>query len=546
MSPSVHARLKECLSITYKYGLLDWLLDTDDSFLKRYLNKLRKSRTTTVHASYEERLTSALLELGPTFIKLGQLLSSRPDIVGTSTATCLSQLQQTVPPDSIEYVNTAIADGIDDSLFVGAVEEKPIGSASIAQVHRIFIDDLPYVVKVRHEGIEQTIEADIAVLTLLAEQAEALSSALASFEPLRLVEFFSNSIRREIDLSNEANALNRMESVFKDDNRIVTPSVFPEATSEKTLVMSHMKGLSVNNYEEMRKLGKDELERFVHQTGKLYLDMVFRDRFFHADPHPGNLMYMDGKTGILDFGMTGQLTLKLRDQVMDILMAVMEQQVEEVTQLLLDMNEGAAPVSYADLERSIDYLVTEVIGRRETHFDMSSVINELIDLVHSNHIRLPNDVMLLLRVLVGCEGMAKRFVPEFSLYELFADYYKTMQLKGLRPDLLLDSSLRDLSQIYRTTRLTIRKLKGEVSSIYENGVEVRLSHYRLDEVVDRLVAGLLTSSLFLGSTLLWINDAPPTVDGVSLLGLGGYIVSIFMGGRLYMRLDSRPKKKRRN
>jgi len=282
-------RFKEIVYVLGRYGLADWMSRTDPKFFK----SLFRSAAGEIIADQpsESRIRMALTELGPTFIKLGQILSTRPDLVGPRLAAELASLQDRVPADPPLAVHEIIAQelGRPAADLFGRLDETPLASASIGQVHRGQLKDgREVVVKVRHVGIEQTVENDLEILDALAALAEKHEPALRTYQPQALVAEFSRTLRRELDFRREARNLEEFNRNFRDDDTVRIPLPYMEFSSRRVLTMEALHGLSIANAEKLRQAGIDS-RALAEKGSNVFLTMVFRDGFYHADPHPGNL-----------------------------------------------------------------------------------------------------------------------------------------------------------------------------------------------------------------------------------------------------------------
>ena len=549
-------RWADIASVLSKYGLAGWLskfnIDLISDRLKapdgEVLSKLTQ----------ESRIRCALLELGPTFIKFGQLLSTRPDVIGPDLAKELEELQSEAPADSFEYVKEIIEAEQGDTLenlFVD-FEERPLASASIGQVHRAKIrrestwlgDDpgandspmLEVVVKVRHRGIERAVETDLDILAGLAQLAERLDD-FKNYQPTKIIAEMSRTMRRELDFERERNNLNQFRVMYAKDKGIVIPEPISRLSSTRMLTMTFMPGTRLNIYDGKPVNGINGSD-IAREGAHRYLDMIFNHGFYHADPHPGNLMVMDdGAIGMLDFGMVGRVSERLREDIEGMLVAIVSEDVSMLTTLIKRVGRCPADLNEASLSNDIADFVGQYGTQEVANFDMANALNDFMSVVRNYKIVLPSEASMLIKVLISLEGTGRCLSPEFSLMEIMKPFQRMMVLKRLSPA----RQMRKARRFYMEMEQLAEKLPQRVSNILEQvqsgSFDIHLDHRKLGPTTNRLVVGLMTSALFLGSSLMLSYKVPPLlfpgegpigIEDLSVLGLTGALMSMLMGCRL--------------
>jgi ubiquinone biosynthesis protein len=527
-------RVGEIIAVLTKYGLADWLKSIPANRMQAWLKSAEGQAITEL--SFEERVRLALTELGTTFIKLGQMLSTRPDLVGRDMAQELSKLQAGTLADSPEYVRQVIQKqlGKPPEVLFATFEPEAVASASIAQVHRArLLSGELVAVKIRKAGIEEKIESDLSIISGLAELAEKYSSQLKPYRPVGLVRQFRRAIMQELDFNRERRSLEEFGRNFASDATVHFPRPWPEFSSRRVLTMDWLEGIPGTQMERLQASGED-LNEFARRGASMYLDMIFRDSFYHADPHPGNLMLLPGGViGVIDCGMAGRLDESLRDEVEGLLLAVVQQDAETLTNAVWNL--GAVPPSCPrdQLRADLADFVAEYTGQSISELDLSSALNSLIDIIHRNGIVLAPELSLLLRTLVLLEGTSQLLSPQFSLAEVIQPYYRKALGRRFSPQRLLIRLQRTYRDWDRLLQTLPRDLNETLARIRAGQFHLRVDHRHLDPVVNRLVLGILTASLFLGSSLLWSTKAPPVVGGVSIFGAVGYSLAMYLGWRLF-------------
>tara|TARA_B110000495_G_scaffold182920_1_gene178823 strand:+ start:937 stop:2685 length:1749 start_codon:yes stop_codon:yes gene_type:complete len=552
-------RWTEIVSVMSKYGLADWMSRFHIDFLTDRLKT--QDGAAQSQLTHNARIRMTLTELGPTFIKFGQLLSTRPDLIGLELALELEKLQSDAPKDPFETTKRIIENeqGIPlEEIFV-EFEKEPIASASIGQVHRAKLDpqrfafasseqkDEPIsnelvdvVVKVRHEGIDRIVETDLDILSGLAQLAEKLDD-FKNYQPIAVVEEMSRTMMRELDFGREERNLIQFRSLFEKDKTVVIPEPISALCSARMITMQHISGTSIRKIKDNCPAGIDP--NSVAQTGaNLYLKMIFHHGFFHADPHPGNIIIQDdGTIGLLDFGMVGRISEQLREDIEAMLVAIVNQDVSMLSTLIKrigrcpnNLNESAFSNEVADF---VGQYSTQVLAQ----FDMSGALNDFMSLVRRFEITLPGEVSLLIKVLVSLEGTGRQLNPDFSLMEIMKPFQRLLLLKRLSPT----RQAKKMRRFYMEVEQLVDQLPKRISNILEQvqsgQFDVKLDHRRLGPTANRLVMGLMTSALFLGSSMMLSYKVPPLLfpdvgpmgtHDLSILGLLGCFASIMMGFRL--------------
>lgn len=526
-------RLTEIIKVLTKYGLGEWLNGLNSSWIQERLRSHDGQRIADLSTS--QCIRHALTELGTTFIKLGQVLSTRPDVVGPDLATELNNLHASTPADSAEKVRKIFTEDFDkapEALFA-SFDETPFASASIAQVHSARLHTgQAVVVKVKHSDIDERVLSDIDLLAALAELAETHSEQLRLYQPRSIVRQFRRIILRELDLGFERRNIEEFRRNFSDDPMVHFPRTWDELSSKRVLTMERLIGVTGSDPGALEECGAD-LDEFARRGANMFLEMLFRDSFYHADPHPGNLMLLPGGVvGVLDCGMVGRLDEALRDEIETLLMAVAQKDSRSLTDVVLRL--GSVPEDFprSQLRTELDEFLADYVGSSLKALDLSGALRSLTGIIRRYGIVLPPSISMLLKMLIVLEGTSRRLSPDFSLAELIGTYWIKIAKRRFSPE-------RIFSRIRRTYRDWDRLLEtfprdfGEMLSRLRDGrLNVRLNHRHLDPVVNRLVLGIVDAAIFLGSSLLWSSAAPPVVWGVSLFGAMGYIVAVYLGWRL--------------
>jgi ubiquinone biosynthesis protein len=526
-------RVGEILAVLAKYGLAEWFKGLHIAWIQERMQTFDGQHIPDL--KLEERVRLAFTELGTTFIKLGQLLSTRPDLVGPELAQEFAHLQTAAPADPPGTVHATLEAelGKPSSLLFAEFDELPLASASIAQVHRARLHSgEEVVIKVQHAAIAHRIMTDLDILAELAQLVERHVAQVRPYQPSAVVRQFRRTLLRELDFTFERRNLEEFGSHFAQDETVHFPSAYPEYSTRRVLTMERLEGILGTNAQALATSGAD-LNEFARRGATVYLRMIFRDAFYHADPHPGNLMLLPGDVvGVLDCGMVGRLDEELAEAIEDMLMAVVNPNSTDLAEVLLRL--GSAPPNAArdQLRADVTDFVADYTGQSIQDMDLSGALNNLFEIVRRYNISLPPPLSLLLRTLVELEGTAQQLSPSFSLAEVIRPYYTTMLKRRMSPRRMLNR----LQHAYRDWERLVETLPRDVGDVLkrvrDGTFSVHLDHRHLDPIINRLVLGVMTSALVLGSSLLWSMKAPPIFAGVSIFGGIGYLVSVYLGWRL--------------
>jgi ubiquinone biosynthesis protein len=526
-------RTGEIIGVLAKYGLADWVKGLNFSWVQDRIRSVDGKPIPDL--KIEERMRLALTELGTTFIKLGQMLSTRPDVVGPEMARELAHLQTATFADPPGRVRATIEAELGKPLhnLFAQFEETPFASASIAQVHlaRLHSGE-QVVVKVQHAGIADKIMPDLDILADLAELAEKHAPQTRLYQPVALVRQFRRTLLRELDFTLERRNIEQFEANFAEDDTVHFPHPHAQFSTRRVLTMERLDGIPGGDTPGLTASGAD-LNEFARRGADMYLQMIFRDAFYHADPHPGNLMLMPGGVvGVVDCGMVGRLDEELAEGIDDMLMAVVNRKSVDLVDILLRVGSAPSATPRDQLRADLTDFVADFTGQSIQDMDLSGALNNLFEIIRRYNITLPPPLSLLLRTLVELEGTAQRLSPHFSLAEVCRPYYMTM----VRRRLSIRGVLGRLHHAYRDWERLAESLPRDLNEVLkcvrEGTFSVHLDLRHIDPVINRLVLGVVTAALLVSSALLWSMKAPPLIAGVSVFGAAGYLLAAWLGWRL--------------
>jgi ubiquinone biosynthesis protein len=535
LAHSAH-RAGEVVSVLAKYGLAEWLSHTEFERPKKLFTG--KDGEVLAEQSRGARIRLALTELGVTYIKFGQMLSTRPDLVGPEVADELAKLQHGVPADPPEVAMAAVAAELGrpvDKVFA-EFDSKPVGSASIGQVHAARMPDgTKVVVKVQHPHIESRIRDDLEILVMLAHLAER-SAELKRYQPTAVIREFQRSISRELDFSREQGNLQQFAVNFASDETVHFPRAFPELSTSRVLTMEMIAGVALDETDRLDRIGISR-EELARRGAIVWMEMVFRDGFFHADPHPGNLLVMPGGViGVLDCGMVGRIDEIMREAIEEGLIAIANQDSAHLVRLLLQLCNAPADIDEAafgsDLADYLGFYGNQPID----HLQLGDALNEMVRILTRYQLILPSGVSRLIKTFVMLEGTARLISPKVNVLKLIKSYERKVILRQHSPQARWKRMQLLLAEWRRVGQALPRTLEDILRKVQSGKFDINLEHRRLEPSVNRLVMGMVTSALFLGSAVLWSNRVPPIVNGYSLPGVTGCAVSMVLGWRLLRKI----------
>lgn len=532
-------RYGEIVSALVKYGFGDLLSRLN---IERYLSAgkrvLRMKQGVRVEEiSKWDRIRMVFEELGPTFIKLGQFASNRPDILPPELVAALEKLQDAVPSFSEKEALKTIESELGKPVWVLFKEfsEKPFASASMAQVHRAVLKDGTEVaVKVQRPKIYDNITTDLEIMYHLASLIEKHYQNLEALNPIQLVEEFSNAVSKELDFTIEANHIDHFSHNFKDDPYICIPNVYHEFTSKKVITTEFIHGIKITNVNALIDAGMNPKE-IAARGAAIVLKQIFTHGFFHADPHPGNILVIPGNViCFLDLGMTGILTPTSRERLSTIIIGIANRDPQKIVKALYDMSEQQLE-NKEDLEYEVAEMIQEYASRTLSAINIGEVLNKLSSLLTAHRLKVIPGFYLLVKAMVTMEGIGYKLDPDFNMMEhlepfaerLIKEQFGIQNMAREGIDSLWDlfflfrdfpSESRELLQLIKSGRLKI--------GFEHRGLDPMLRKF--DQLVNRMVFGLVLAALVIGSSIVIHSKIPPTFYGLPVIGIIGFVGAFMM------------------
>ncbi len=533
-------RLRQIISVFVAYGFDGFMrsigLYGGFRIIRRYFRK--KPPRFDENLNRWERLRMVLEELGPTFIKFGQLLSSRRDMLPIELIEELERLQDRVAPFSGEEAWKTVERELGDAAErFESFNREPIASASIAQVHIASVTGVGEVaVKVRRPNIDFTVRTDVGIMKRIAQLTERYLVGIRPLAPVSLIREFERQINAELDMNREFLNIKRLAAHIGDKSEVRVPAVYEDLTSREVLTLEYIKGRSIS---EILKTGTDREtgNALARRLTDLLLSQIFEYGFFHADPHPGNIIIADDLVVCyLDFGMMGRISPKQRDALGMLMYGISQQLPNIVVRALLSLTHRSNPLDEKELELRAYELIEEYAALPLEYFNMGKALNDLLALIVRFDLVLPSNLLYLIKALVAAEGISRRLDPGFNLLDAIEPFARKLvrnefsfnrlkheALQSVRDyrDLAVNAptDIRDILNVLKDPRLRL--------NLDEDSLEA--TRTIASESSNKFVFGIIVASLLISSSLIVVADVSPKWHDVPIIGLVGYLLSGLIG-----------------
>jgi ubiquinone biosynthesis protein len=532
-------RLREISSVLVRHGLGDLVRRAGIATLLEQAGQVLQRGEASEIAQLEphQRARLAFEQLGPTFVKLGQVLSTREDLLPPTWTTELARLHSHVAPVSFDDLLPVVEQALGRSPFevFGNLESEPYAAGSIAQVHRANLaSGTPVILKIRRPGIEAKIDADLRILEHLAHLVEHEIPEVRRYRPVQVVGQLRGSLERELDLAVEARNTERFARNFADDLDILVPRVYWEWTSSVMNVQEHIEGIRGDDLAAIDNAGLDR-KALAARGADAVLKMILVDGFFHADPHPGNVMYLPGnRIALIDFGMVGRLSPVRRRQIVALLEGLARHDEGAMLEVLLDWRRDDI-VDEARLAADLGEFAFDYADVQLKDLKIGVLLRRVSAILREHSIVLPVDLALLFKALLSLEGLGRQYDPEFRLIERVKPFLDRAMLERYQPVETARRAQETLSDFYGLVTSMPRDLARLIKDARHGRMRVDLDLKRLDSfglrlhsAINRATIGVMTASLVVGSSIVMTVAEGPTLFGVPLLtffGLFGYLIA---------------------
>lgn len=513
-------RFREIVRVLAYYGF-GYLVDSK-------LNNEKKS---------PENLRKACEELGPTFIKIGQILSTRPDILPSAYINELSKLQDDVPSEKFEDIQNVFfeefGEGI-DKVFLH-FNKVPLASASIAQVHKAILKDgKEVIVKIQRPNIDEKMHLDISILIKILSLTKAKFSD-ALIDPKEALEEILDSTEMELNFENEAANIKKFRKLNKEVAFVYAPYVYTEFSSRKVLTMEKIDGFKITDMKKLKDGGYD-----LNDLGKKFalscFKQIFKDGFFHGDPHPGNVLICDGKICYIDFGIMGNFSENLKGALNDAIIAVARKDPDGLISVIMSIGIKKGYINRNKLYDDVDYLFDSYLSTSLQNIQMSVMLEEIFECSKKNNVFLPKDFTLLIRSLIIVEGVVAKISPEVKILDIAIPFVKSNNKFGFFKDINTDEIMLNSISFVKDTKNLPGKLIELSNSVLNGRAKIQLQINNLsksvntvNKAVNRMVFALIISSMIIGSSLILTTNIGPKMYDISIIGILGYGIAAIMG-----------------
>ncbi|MEO6797709.1 MAG: AarF/ABC1/UbiB kinase family protein [Candidatus Dormibacter sp.] len=501
--------------------------------------------------SRPEHVRRALEELGPTFIKLGQILSTRADLLPLRYQVELAKLQDAAPPLPSGVIKEIVAAELGQPVETAfrTFDETPLAAASIGQVHGATLPDgTRVVVKVQRPGVAEQIEQDLQIMENLATTARRRWALMDQYDVVGVVNEFGQTLRAETNYLREGHNADRVRANFIDDETVHVPMVFWEMTTPRVLTLERLGGIKIDDVDGLERAGLNR-SAVALEGARMVLKMIFKDGFFHADPHPGNF-FIDptGRIGVVDFGMVGTVSPRMQEQLVWALIAFTSEEPERHVDALIDLGVARRRVDRVRLRRDLEHLRARYYGRPVGQIAIRPVINDILAVVRRHHLQLPPGYALLLKTVVMHESLVTRLDPSFDFTAVLVPYARRMVLRQFSPVSWAPSLAQaglDVARLAVEGPQLARRLLGALQrgdleiGVRPSGFEPLIA--RLERIANRMVLGIIAAAFVIALAVLisaFHLRSDPAAGLVLIVGflsasaLGGYVaISILRSGR---------------
>jgi ubiquinone biosynthesis protein len=532
-------RLREISSVFVRHGLGDLVRRAGIATLLEHAGQVLpwSEASEIAHLGPPQRARLAFEQLGPTFVKLGQMLSTREDLLPPTWTTELTRLHSHVAPVPFDDLLPQVEQALGRSPFevFGDLEREPYAAGSIAQIHRAKLaSGAPVILKIRRPGIAAKIDADLRILEHLAHLVEHEIPDVRRYRPVQVVRQLRRSLERELDLAVEARNTERFALNFAGDLDILVPRVYWEWTSSAMNVQERLEGIRGNDLAAIDNAGLDR-KVLAARGADAVLKMILVDGFFHADPHSGNVMYLPGnRIAMIDFGMVGRLSRVRRRQIVDLLTGLARHDEETMLEVLLDWR-GDDFVDEARLAADLSDFAFDYADVQLKDLKIGLLLGRVSAILREHSIVLPVDLTLLFKALISLEGLGRQYDPEFRLIERVQPFVDRAVRERYEPVEVARRAQETLSEFFGLVTSVPRDLARLVKDARHGRMRIDLDLKRLDSfshrlhgAINRATIGIMTASLVVGSSIVMTVAQGPALFGVPLLtlfGLLGYLIA---------------------
>ena len=535
-------RYKEILTVLVKYGFGD-LVDAlkIKEKIEIGIEKISGKQPERMETlSRPERVRMTLQELGPTFVKLGQILSTRPDLIPLEYVQELSKLQDDVPSfpyDEVRGIVKAETGRLPEEIF-GSFDKTPLAAASLGQVHKAILKDTEEAVaiKVQRPNIQQTIEVDLEIMFHLASLMERHVAEMEILHPTKVVDEFARSIEDELDYTVEASHIEHFARQFLDDEAICVPKVYRDFTTKRILVMEFIDGIKASDLDRLKKDGYD-LKEIASRGADSILKQISVYGFYHADPHPGNIFILPNNViCFIDLGMMGRIGQQEREDFTDFVELLINKDENKIVDALLKLTNSPLNPHRSELQRDLMEFIDEYAYLPLKKLEIAKMLQSVLEILTKQGMSLKPDLFLMAMALSTAEGLGRSLDPEFEIMNHAEPFFRKIEASRYTPKRIAGDVVDSGRELLRH----FKEIPGELREVLKNVIEGKLkigieyhgldrTLFRLDLISDRIASAIVLASLIIGSSIIILSKTPPKWHDMPVIGLVGFLIAAIMG-----------------
>lgn len=534
-------RIKKLADVLMKYGFEEILSrsELEKRLPKRIVGRNREKIKDIKSRTIYERVRMALEEMGPAYVKFGQMLSNRNDILPEEMISELQKLQDKVEIQEVD-IRKKLAEELNiiPEEYFQSIDEEPMASASIGQVFRAVLKNGEKVVlKIRRDNIDNVVETDLIIMKDMAKFLEKYDVNAKNINLLYIVESFENMLKKELSLINERKNIERFENNFKENEHIHVPVVYKELSNNRILCMEFIEGIKITDKEKIEKTGFNPKE--IASLGlELYIKQVMKYGFFHADPHPGNIFLgKDGKLIFIDFGAMGTLYPYEIELLEELTLNFLQKDVKKMIATIKELALGYNISDEKRLERGFYDILSMVDWTSLEEINLVEIMERVKTLLSQNQVLLSEDVYLLVKGIGQIEGIGRHLNPQLNIMQEIGKNAQEIMVKRMSPKYILEKGMGKVGEFSENWLTLPSDLKRLLEKIQNNELKHRhelVGFENFQKITERLVMGLVVSSLIIGSSILVLANMPPHINGISVLGILGFVISGILGANMIM------------
>jgi ubiquinone biosynthesis protein len=535
-------RYQEILSVLIKYGFGDVV---DALNIRQHIEigwqKISGKPAEQIEKlSRPERVRMTLEELGPTFVKLGQILSTRPDLIPLEYVQELSKLQDMVPAFSYDDAKAIIKSetgSLPEEIFC-SFDKTPLAAASLGQVHKATLKDTEEAVaiKVQRPDVQKIIEVDLEIMLDLASLVERNVKELEVLQPTKIVREFARIMDEETDYTVEAAYIEHFARQFLDDQTIYVPKVFRQWTTKRILTMEYIEGIKASDLDRLKQEGYD-LKEIANRGANLIMKQIFVHGFYHADPHPGNICILPNAViCFLDFGMMGRISNQEREDFTDLVSMILSKDEKKTVDALLKVSNFAEEPNRAELERDMGEFFDRFLYLTLKELDLGKMLQRVLEILTKQGVSLKPDLFLMLKALVTVEGVGRSLDPDFQIVEHAEPFVQDVQSARYAPRSITSDLIDSGKELLHLLKEVPGELREVLRNIKQGKLRIEIDYrgvdrtiFRLEGIADRIASAIVLASLVIGSSVVTLSDIPPKWRDIPLIGVLGFLVAGIMG-----------------